>query len=63
MQSPYKKYFARTRKGTMSKPEFEKWARDAERLRDQALKNWEKAQTPEEKKLIQGELEADLNCV
>lgn len=62
-QRAYKKYFARTRKGTMSKPEFEKWTRDAERLRDQALKNWEKAQTPEEKKLIQDELKADLNCV
>lgn len=62
-QRAYKKYFARTRKGTMSKPEFEKWARDAERLRDRALKNWEKAQTPEEKKLIQDELKADLNCV
>ena len=27
-----KMYFARTRKGTMSRPEFENWIRNAERL-------------------------------
>ena len=62
-QRAYKKYFARTRKGTMSKPEFEKWARDAERLRDQALRNYEKLRTPEEKNLILEKLKADLNCI
>ena len=38
-QRAYKKYFARTKKGTMTKTEFEAWAREAEELRDQALKN------------------------
>ena len=62
-QRAYKKYFARTRKGTMSKPEFEKWARDAERLRDRALKSYERSRTLEEKNLILEKLKADLNCV
>lgn len=62
-QRAYKKYFARTRKGTMSKPEFEKWARDAERLRDWALKSYERSRTLEEKNLILEKLKANLNCV
>lgn len=62
-QRAYKKYFARTRKGTMSKPEFEKWARDAERLRDRALKSYEISRTLEEKNRILDKLKADLNCV
>ena len=62
-QRAYKKYFARTRKGTMSKPEFEKWARDAEQLRDRALKSYERSRTLEEKNLILKKLKADLNCV
>lgn len=33
-----KKYFARTKKGTMTKTEFEAWAKEAEALREQALK-------------------------
>ena len=36
-QRAYKKYFARVSKGKMSKPEFEVWAREAERMRDEAL--------------------------
>lgn len=40
-QRAYKKYFARTRKGTMSRAEFDLWAREAERLRDQALAAYE----------------------
>lgn len=32
-QRAYKKYFARVSKGKMSKPDFEVWARKAERLR------------------------------
>ena len=39
----YKKYFARVRKGTMSKPEFEAWSREAERIRDEALREYEHA--------------------
>ncbi|MBR1495365.1 MAG: hypothetical protein IJ601_10015 [Acidaminococcaceae bacterium] len=44
-QRAYKKYFARTRKGTMSKAEFEVWAREAEMLRDAALKDYESARS------------------
>lgn len=62
-QRAYKKYFARTRKATMSKPEFEKWARDAEQLRDQALTSYERSRTLEEKNQILEKLKADLNCV
>lgn len=47
----------------MSKPEFEKWTRYAEQLRDQTLKNYERSRTIEEKNLILKELETDLNCV
>ena len=36
-QRAYKKYFARVSKGKMSKPDFEVWAREAERMRDEAL--------------------------
>ena len=60
-QRAYKKYFARTRKGTMSKPEFEAWAREAEQLRDEALTSYENAGTPEEQRHILVELKAALN--
>ena len=36
-QRAYKKYFARVSKGKMPKPDFEVWAREAERMRDDAL--------------------------
>ena len=46
-QRAYKKYFARVSKGKMSKPDFEVWAREAERMRDEALAEdemaWDKA--------------------
>lgn len=61
-QRAYKKYFARTRKGTMSKPDFEAWAREAEHLRDEALTNYETARTPEKQNRILVELKAALNC-
>lgn len=61
-QRAYKKYFARTRKGTMSKPGFEAWAREAEQLRDEALVSYEKAQTPENQRRILAELKSALNC-
>ena len=60
-QRAYKKYFARTRKGTMSKPDFEAWAREAEQLRDEALINFENARTPEEQHHIFVELKSALN--
>ena len=40
-QRAYKKYFARTRKNTLSAEAFELWARNAEQLRNQALTEYE----------------------
>lgn len=60
-QRAYKKYFARTRKGTMSKPEFEAWAREAEQLRDEALASYENAGTPQEQNHILMDLKSVLN--
>ncbi len=60
-QRAYKKYFARTRKGTMTKTEFEVWARKAEGLRDQALKKYSRARKIEDQKSIAKELEQILN--
>lgn len=42
-QRAYKKYFARTRKGTMSKGVFEVWSRKMETLRDDALMEYGRA--------------------
>ena len=60
-QRAYKKYFARTRKGIMSKPEFEKWAREAEQLRDQALAEYGRAETAEVRQQIISRLRQELN--
>lgn len=60
-QRAYKKYFARTKKGTMTKTEFESWAREAEELREQALKKYKKAKDTETQKIITKELEISLN--
>ena len=60
-QRAYKKYFARTRKGTMSKPEFEAWAQEAEQLRDEALASYENAGTLEEQSRTLVELKSALN--
>ena len=60
-QRAYKKYFARTRKGTMSKPEFEKWVWDAEWLRNQALAEYGRAETAEAKQRVISRLQQDLN--
>lgn len=51
-QRAYKKYFARTKKGTMSRTEFEAWAREAEILRELALKEYKKAKQVESRKSI-----------
>ena len=59
-QRAYKKYYARVLKKTMTKVEFEVWAREAERLRDEALAEYEHA-SPEGKKQIADELAAELN--
>ena len=60
-QRAYKKYFARTRKKTMSVTDFEIWSRDAERIRDDALKCYTSARTEDERKEIAEKLRSDLN--
>lgn len=62
-QRAYKKYFARTRKGTMSRSEFEKWSREAEQLRDEALVMYGDARSEEEKREIEGKMKDILNEV
>jgi len=60
-QRAYKKYFARTKKGTMTKTEFEVWTREAEQLRDLALKEYHRAKNEAERKVISKKLEDTLN--
>lgn len=60
-QRAYKKYFARTRKGTMSRAEFDIWAREAERLRDQALAAYEGMADGNAKAEIADRLKQKLN--
>ena len=60
-QRAYKKYFARTRKGTMSKGVFEVWSRKMEALRDAALKEYDRAQSDEERQCIVDEVTQKLN--
>lgn len=60
-QRAYKKYFARTRKGTMTKAEFEQWAREAERLRDEALEKYRKAPSLPQRNEIVDNLQKKLN--
>lgn len=62
-QRAYKKYFARTKKGTMSRLEFEKWSREAEMLRDDALVRHGDAKSEEEKREIEGKMKEGLNRV
>lgn len=60
-QRAYKKYFARTKKGTMSKAEFEVWEAESERLRDEALTAYDRARTEENKASIVKRLREELN--
>lgn len=60
-QRAYKKYFARTKTGTMTKAEFEVWGRESERLRDEALVDYDRAKTEEEKAAIVERVREDLN--
>ena len=62
-QRAYKKYFARTKKGTMTKAEFEVWAREAEEAREAALKEYERARNTETKEAIVKTLELKLNVL
>ena len=60
-QRAYKKYFARTRKKTMGCAEFEAWSREAERLRDAALKEYSAAVTETERIEVAEQLRVRLN--
>ena len=60
-QRAYKKFFARTRKGKMSKAEFERWSRRAEIMRDKALGQYDTAKSEEEKAEIIEGLRIKLN--
>ena len=62
-QRAYKKYFARTRKGTMSKGVFEVWSRKMETLRDDALKEYDRAKSEEERQRIVDEVTQKLNTL
>ena len=62
-QRAYKKYFARVSKGKMSKPDFEVWAREAERMRDEALAEDEMARDKAAHEQIVRRLTEELNRV
>lgn len=59
-QRAYKKYYARVLKKTMSKADFEQWARNAEGVRDAALDEYEGASI-EEKRQIAERIKKELN--
>ena len=60
-QRAYKKYFARRKKGTMSKQDFLEWEAESERLRDEALPKYARARTKAEKDTIVKQLQEELN--
>lgn len=62
-QRAYKKYFARVSKGKMSKPDFEVWAREAERMRDEALAEDEVAKDKAAHEQIVRRVTEELNRV
>ena len=62
-QRAYKKYFARVSKGKMSKPDFEVWAREAERMRDEALAENEMARDKAAHEQIVRRVTEELNRV
>ena len=61
-QRAYKKYFARTKKSTMSKQDFLAWEMESERLREEALSEYERARTEEAKAAVAERLREELNC-
>ncbi len=60
-QRAYKKYFARARKGTMSKVDFEEWERASEVLRNRALADYQRAKSEEQRTAIVERLAEGLN--
>ena len=61
-QRAYKKYFARTKKNTMSKRAFADWVVTAERLRDEALKAYAAAGDLDRNEIVEG-LRMELNRI
>ena len=59
-QRAYKKYFARTKKNTMSKSAFADWVLNAEKLRDEALKVYDTVDAIDRMKIVEA-LRTDLN--
>ncbi|MEG0179928.1 MAG: DUF6076 domain-containing protein, partial [Oscillospiraceae bacterium] len=59
-QRAYKKYYARVLKKTMTKTEFERWAENAEKLRDAALARSEERNAPS-KEVLATALGLELN--
>ncbi len=62
-QRAYKKYFARTKKGTMSKADFLAWEMESERLRDEVLTEYDRVRTEEDKAAIVERLQEELNQI
>ena len=60
-QRAYKKYFARTKKQLMTQTEFEAWSSEAAKLRDEALAEYERSRTEEERKAIAEKLKEAIN--
>ena len=60
-QRAYKKYFARTKKSAMTRPDFLAWETQSERLRDEALAEYDRARTQDEKAAIAERLRGELN--
>ena len=56
-------YFARTRKGTMSKADFEAWSREAEDLRNKALERYSQTDGETEREQIVQKLKEKLNRI
>ncbi|MBR2895912.1 MAG: hypothetical protein IKC03_09715 [Oscillospiraceae bacterium] len=61
-QRAYKKYFARTKKNTMSNADFEQWASTAEVLRDETLTLYERAVTEADRASIAETFRKKVNC-
>ena len=62
-QRAYKKYFARTKKGTMTRTDFETWERESEEIRETALVRYARAATEEAKAAIVEETTRELNRI
>ena len=62
-QRAYKKHFARTRKRTMRRAEFEVWEQKSEQFREEALAQYDQTAATEERQKIVDKLTEELNKV